>query len=75
MSRPIAAAADEQTEPAMTAVQTFAVRRADEDLDSFIETLVALLDDDRALVDLSHHDCHATTVELRIADPEHRRPQ
>jgi hypothetical protein len=75
MSKPVSLAAAEQTEPAMTAVQTFAVRRADEDLDSFVDTLVALLDDDRALVDLSHHDRHATTIELRIADREGRRPQ
>jgi hypothetical protein len=75
MSQSVSATTDEQTEPAMTAVQTFAVRRADEDLDSFVDTLVALLDDDGALVDLSHHDRHATTVELRIADREHRRPQ
>jgi hypothetical protein len=74
MNQPTASTADEQPEPAITLVRTFAVRHADEDLGTFVGTIVALLEGERALIDLSHHDRHATTVELRVTEREASSP-
>jgi hypothetical protein len=62
----------DDVEPATTTIRTFAVRRDDDDLDVFVDTIVALLDQDRVLIDLSHHDRRADIVELRVAHPEYR---
>lgn len=53
---------DSVTSAAGPPASRFAVRRADENLDAFVEALTDVLDDDRALVDLAHHDRHATKV-------------
>ncbi|MFL6076980.1 MAG: hypothetical protein ACJ73S_26600 [Mycobacteriales bacterium] len=56
-----------QVEPPTELVRSFAVRRADDDLDSLVNTIMELIDDEAAVVDLSHHDRRADVIELRVA--------
>ncbi len=56
-----------QVEPPTTLVRSLAVRRADDDLDSFADTIIKLIDDEVAVVDLSHRDRRADIIELRVA--------
>ncbi|MCW6003479.1 hypothetical protein K1W54_02615 [Micromonospora sp. CPCC 205371] len=62
----------DEVEPLATTVRTFAVRRDDDDLDAFADTIVALLDQDGVLVDLSRHDRRADLIELRVATSDPR---
>jgi hypothetical protein len=62
----------QRVEPPTTPVRSFAVRRADDDLDSFIDTIIELIDDEATVVDLSHHDRRADTIELRVASQARR---
>ncbi len=61
-----------QVEPPTVPVRTFAVRRADDDLDSFVDTIIELVDHEATLVDLSHHDSRADVIELRVASQTRR---
>lgn len=63
---------DDGIEPLATTVRTFAVRRDDDDLNAFADTIVALLEQDGVLVDLSRHDRRADLIELRVATPDRR---
>ncbi len=61
-----------QVEPPTTLVCSFAVRRANDDLDSFVDTIIKLIDDEATVVDLSHHDRRADIIELRVASRTRR---
>ncbi|MDQ7909095.1 hypothetical protein RB614_31690 [Phytohabitans sp. ZYX-F-186] len=59
-------------EPETTTVRTFAVRRDDDDLNTFVDTIIELLEHDGVLVDLSRHDHRADLIELRVSTSEPR---
>jgi hypothetical protein len=61
-----------QVEPPTTLVRGFAVRRADDDLNSFVDTIIKLIGDEATVVDLSHHDLRADIIELRVASRDRR---
>jgi hypothetical protein len=58
----------DQAEPTTSLIRTFAVRRADDNLNSFVDTIVKLIDGAPTVVDLSRHDRRADTIELRVVD-------
>jgi len=45
---------------------------ANDDLDSFVDTIIKLIDDEATVVDLSHHDRRANIIELRQASRTRR---
>lgn len=61
-----------QDEPVTTLIRTFAVRRADDDLAPFVDAIIKLIDETSVVVDLSHHDRRADTIELRVVDRDPR---
>lgn len=61
-----------QAEPSTVSIRTYAVRHADDDLDAFTDTIVALLDHDRSVIDVSRYDNRTGTVELHVVVPEPR---
>ncbi|MGC5054724.1 hypothetical protein ACLQ2S_25100 [Micromonospora sp. DT48] len=61
-----------EAEPATVPIRTYAVRRTDNDLNAFTDTIVALLDHERTMIDLSRYDNGTGIVELRVVAPEPR---
>ena len=59
-------------EPATILIRTFAVRRSDDDLAPFVDTIIKLVDETPVVVDLSCHDRRADTIELRVVDQNPR---
>jgi hypothetical protein len=59
------------TEPDTTLVRTFHVRR-DDDPDALADDIVALLEPEGAVLDLSRYDRRADVIELRMADQPRR---
>lgn len=52
-------------EPDLSHVDSFDIRRADSDVDGFVDQVLGLLASGMTLVDISHHDHRGTVIELR----------
>lgn len=56
---------DPHDEPTMVTQRTFNVRRADSDVASLVDEILALLASGANIIDLSRHDPRGTTIDLR----------
>lgn len=57
--------ADQRGEPAVVTRRTFHVRRAESDVASLVDEILAALGSGANVIDLSHHDPRGTMIELR----------
>jgi hypothetical protein len=62
----------DHVEPPTESIRRFAVRRADDDVDSLVDAVMDAIDRDARIVDLSHHDRRGDTIELRVAGKTRR---